>query len=355
MIKRLTAYTTSFWQQWLLHAFLIWSGLNLIDIFLYLNKRYMMPSDFASAHGAHVVLWQRFINHNINQAMGVFILFITLLTEANYHFVFRKRPLLYFAGSTCLAATFSFLFVVFFNRWNLDLQRSIVFDIQPISFIALYIVGYALFRNFIYIRIAEKEKKYEFSRAQLRTLQAGLHPHFFFNTLNNLYGTALQEKAERTAQSIEQLSAMMRYVMKKSREDFTSVAEEINFLQDYLELQQIRIPQRESICIQTQISYDNKPARIAPLLLMPFIENAFRYGISIDLNCFIHLRLVIANARLEMELENKKLPISSVENGTGTGIRDVSKRLELLYPNRHKLKISSESGIYKVWLQLELD
>lgn len=344
-----------FLLQWLLHAFVIWLGLNLLDALAYLYKTQLYGPYLINPDGSQVSLWQRFLSHNGLQAIGVVILFITLLTELTYQYVFIKRHLLFFICTCLVAGVVSSFFVVIFNGWKFGVDNSITFNaVEPAFLFALYAALYAVVRDFFYRRIALLEKKHEHSKAALQALKAGLHPHFFFNTLNSVYGTALQEKAILTAQSLEQVSDLMRYVMHEATQDFTSIAQEISFLEDYLQLQQLRIPPRENIDIKVDICYDGKPAQVAPLLLIPFVENAFKYGISLELPCYIYLQLRVENAKLEMVLENRLLPNQGFQKGEGSGIATAVERLKIIYPTTHQLEVKGQEGHFKVNLQIQL-
>lgn len=355
MAKLFLQAKLSFLSQWLLHAFVLWLGLTLLDALSYLYKLQLYGAYLTNPDGSQVSLWQRFLNHNSQQAIGVGILFISLLTELSYHYVFVKKPLLFFICTCLICGIVSSFFVVTFKEWKFGVDPSVPFNfIEPALLIALYTALYAVVRDFFYRRMELLEKNYEHSKAALQALKAGVHPHFFFNTLNSVYGTALQEKAILTAQSLEQLSEMMRYVMQEATEDFTTIAQEISFIEDYLQLQRLRIPQRDNIRIEVAISYDGKSALIAPLLLIPFVENAFKYGISLELPCYIYLHLKVADTTLEMVLENRLLPSHGFQKGEGTGIATAVERLKLIYPKAHQLEIKQQEDRFKVdlWIQL---
>ncbi|WP_157816016.1 sensor histidine kinase [Spirosoma pollinicola] len=191
------------------------------------------------------------------------------------------------------------------------------------------------------------------SQAELAALKAQLNPHFFFNTLNSLYGTALLEQATNTAQSIEQLANIMRYTLGEAQRDFTPVASELGFLQDYIQLQGLRLAQTDANRLQTHLVYDELPAQIAPLLLITFVENAFLYGVSTDLDYFIAIQLTIEKGQLDLVVENRLFP-QRTAYGLGTGIQNARKRLDLLYAGKYSLTAGPQADRFRVHLQMNL-
>ena len=192
------------------------------------------------------------------------------------------------------------------------------------------------------------------TQAELDALKAQVNPHFLFNSLNNIYGTAMLEESPRTAESIQQLSGIVRYVMEESRLQTTDVARELRFIDDYVELQRIRLPNQDTIDIRTTIDWDEKPAQIVPLLLNPLIENAFKYGISIQHPCFVHVNLRVQNGTLHLTTENSVLPRTELEKGTGLGLANVRQRLALAYPDKHKLTVEEKNNVFLVDLTINL-
>jgi len=192
----------------------------------------------------------------------------------------------------------------------------------------------------------EKEK----SQSELDLLRQQLNPHFFFNTLNNLYALSLQ-KSEKTSESILQLAELMRYTIYKGQEKSVSLDQELKYLEDYIHLQQIRLKNPLSLKFEKDIN--NPTIGIAPLLLIVFIENAFKHGIETAENsAFLNVSLICNDRELYFSCENSFDDENL--NLPGIGIVNLKRRLDLLYPNKHKLKLSSENHIFKAELKLEL-
>lgn len=193
----------------------------------------------------------------------------------------------------------------------------------------------------------EKEK----SQTELDLLKQQLNPHFFFNTLNNLYALSLQ-KSEKTSESILQLSELMRYTIYKGQEKTVKLSQELDYIEDYIQLQQIRL--RKTLHFEFDKQIENDQIDIAPLLLIVFIENAFKHGIEpAEHAATLNLSLITIDNSLSFTCENSFNP-EEIQETKGIGIDNLKKRLELLYPNRYTLHISSIGNIFKAKLKLQL-
>lgn len=196
------------------------------------------------------------------------------------------------------------------------------------------------------IMALEKEK----SETELALLKQQLNPHFFFNTLNNLYALSLTQ-SKQTPESILQLSELMRYVIYRAKEDKVAVQEEVKYIEDYIQLQQIRLKRSPDIQFTQDISPDTPP--VAPLLLIVLVENAFKHGIEpAEGNSTLHLHLSTTASSLRFSCTNSFEQFS--ETGAGIGLQNLERRLQLLYPGKHLLKTEKENHIFKAELELEL-
>jgi sensor histidine kinase YesM len=214
-----------------------------------------------------------------------------------------------------------------------------------------------LYSLIIDFRKHEKVKQaleHERNVAEIQALRAQINPHFLFNTLNNLYGTAIVEESPKTAEGIQQLARIMRHSVECSKSELIEIEQEIGFLHDYIEIQQMRISKRANINIDTLIDWDNQPAQITPLILMTFTENAFKYGISTGQESFIDIKLTIKDQELTFVCRNSIVTRTQIEKGTGMGIANTIKRLSLLYPNRHSIAINQTDTVYEVFLTMQL-
>ncbi|TKC12079.1 hypothetical protein FA048_00215 [Pedobacter polaris] len=186
--------------------------------------------------------------------------------------------------------------------------------------------------------------------SELTYLKAQLQPHFFFNTLNNIYGLALK-RDENTAPLVAKLAEMMRYILYKADEKLVSLKDEITFIQNYVEVENIRYRSAINIKFDAQGIDDN--SKISPLLLLPFIENAFKHGIEEEeKEGFVNI--IICKTEEELTLEVNNSIAKNKEKTGGIGLVNVKKRLEILYPEKHKLEIQNDEKIYQVSLTLEM-
>ena len=196
-----------------------------------------------------------------------------------------------------------------------------------------------------------KQNERERMNAEILYLKAKIDPHFLFNTLNSIYALAL-EKSDDTPTALVKLSGMMRYVFNEAKDTFVWMDKEINYISDYIALQNIRLGNTVDLIYNvTGISAGKK---IAPLVLIPFVENAFKYGVNPEEESKIQIDIAITTTRLTMMVVNKKVKIrkGSIAK-SGHGVTTTRERLELLYPKRHNLTISDNEKEFTVSLQID--
>jgi LytS/YehU family sensor histidine kinase len=190
-------------------------------------------------------------------------------------------------------------------------------------------------------------------QAELQLLKAQIHPHFLFNTLNNIYSFTLTGSPQ-AAGLVDKLSGMIDYITIEGEKSFVPVEKEIQLINDYIGLEKVRYGDRLDMQVEINGEYKNK--MIAPLLMIPFVENCFKHGASVMRGQqWISLSIHIKENQLDFNLSNSKPPQAiSTNNKKGIGLANVQKRLQLLYPGKHFLKIESASDIYIVQLQVRL-
>lgn len=333
--------------QGLLHGSIFFLVVELYGAWVhYRSGYYLYNSD-----GSLVTQWQRFINGAFYQGLFITLFLLAFLAEISYNRFFKTKKYPKYFITVVLSA---FFLEIALHGWQfLTKEVPGEWSYGRIFFVALYIFVYSLVRDFISGQILKKNRQIWRKEAEIKVLKAQVNPHFFFNTLNTIYGTALMENASRTAKCIEQLSGIMRHTIAGAGNDYTPLSEEAAFLEDYLQLQKMRIPHRENIRIETAISIDNPSLKIAPLLLLPFIENAFKYGISTEHPCKVKIVLGVKEKILRFQTENTWF--KDPPSGLGTGIENTRQRLDLIYPGRHRLTYGPAGHDYKVSLTLNLD
>lgn len=199
----------------------------------------------------------------------------------------------------------------------------------------------------------EQELMREKLQSELSFLRAQTNPHFLFNTLNNLYVLA-RKKSDKTPDAIMMLSKIMRFVLYECRAPRIAVADEAKVVQDYIELEKLRYNKRLSVDYQEEM--DDPLTPIAPLLLLPFVENSFKHGAgSTTGDVHILINITLAKKQLSFTVQNT-LDRDSEPNGDGNGIglRNVQRQLALLYPDQHLLKTTRENGHFTADLKIDL-
>lgn len=198
----------------------------------------------------------------------------------------------------------------------------------------------------------QRDLEQEKLRAELTALKHQVNPHFLFNVLNSLYGLAFRNDDEPTAEGIARLSQLMRYMLYESNDREVPLEREIDYLKNYISLQQLRLDEKTDVIFEVDGSVVGKS--IAPMLLIPFVENAFKYGISTAKSSFVHIFLETKEAFLRFEVKNSVHVIHSPpkEEYGGIGLKNVRKRLELLYPDQYLLRARPEGKMF--WVELTL-
>jgi hypothetical protein len=217
------------------------------------------------------------------------------------------------------------------------------------SWLELLFIYTFIYHLYIYYRrslTAEKAR----ADAELNILRSQIHPHFYFNTLHNLYGLAL-EKSPRTEEAILRLSDIMEYVIYDCRSDKVTLEKEIRFIQSYIQLEKLR--HGDDLQMQVEVDISHPDRLIAPLLLIPFVENAFKHGAEkLERDAYISIRVQLSENDLYFEVINRAPPGGDVPQGTG--LANVKKRLQYLYPGSHELATGWSEGRYIVKLSVRL-
>lgn len=298
---------------------------SVITLFLmatfYLNTLWIFPSYFGTDSRIHY-FW-------VSMAMIIIVSVVQVLVE-----VFLMGPFI-------------------------DLVRG-DFEI-PILFVAIrtlvwhslvYIISLVfLFQERLAQEMTYKKKLAEEKLdAELELLKNQIQPHFIFNALNNIYSLAYR-KAEETPESILKLSEMLRYVLEDNNRDKVQLREEVEYIENYISFKKMKSPHDENIV------FDYKDAdlsiRLAPMLIIPFIENSFKYSrIEEFPNAYIHIELATRDQQIIFKLKNSVPSGGGAKSGSGLGIKNVQKRLDILYPDKHELEIQQKKEFFKVELKL---
>ncbi len=205
--------------------------------------------------------------------------------------------------------------------------------------------------------IINRKRLTEAENANLKTeialLKSQVNPHFLFNALNNLYGLILENRNRQAADVTLKLSDLMRYLLESSKNERVSLQREINFMQDYLALEKIRLSQNTDI--KLEVSGLKTDILVAPLLFIPLIENTFKHGLhSLSPSGFAHFTIALQESEIYFEAKNSVGKNIIERRKSGVGLKNLRKRLELIYPNKHALEIENAGDIFMVTLYIKL-
>lgn len=298
---------------------------------------------------------------------GTFIPFSILLGWRSYHYLipsslataypfwwFVKRILLWF-----IIATFPLLLLGIMFTNNGENATALMFANFFFQIAITLPVSWFFFKRSQRgnEELFKLKKELGRSTANFDFLRSQINPHFLFNALNTIYGTAIEEKAVRTSEGIEKLGDMMRFMLQENMQEKISLAREIDYLNNYISLQRLRTDPNPAIRIESQIEQPTVPVQIAPMLIIPFVENAFKHGISFRETSYIRITLEIKGNTVYFDVYNSRHPRPENDpekNKSGIGLNNVKQRLKLLYPGKHELIIRETVKDFFVHLTLKL-
>ena len=188
---------------------------------------------------------------------------------------------------------------------------------------------------------------------ELNFLKAQINPHFLFNTLNNLFSISQKHKIDELSTGISELSNLMRYMLYESNSTFVSLKKEVDYIESFIEIQKLRYDENDFI-----INFDKKgnlaQVEIAPMILLPFVENAFKHGFSMDQSSIINMMVDVSDGNIQFKVVNKTFDNNGgTESASGIGLENVKRRLDLIYPKLHTLDISETADRFTVTLNIK--
>lgn len=263
----------------------------------------------------------------------------------------RKNKIRFFLFFFINAIVFSVISVFFINLFD---EKD--FNIKMfINFVGIMILTVAIGSVTKIARDSFTRRQQE-KEAKLQLLKGQLNPHFLFNTLNNLYGLSVL-KSDKLPSLMLKLSDLLRYSLYETKETFVSLAHEIIYLENYISLEKIRLEDKTEIVFNKTGNFSDK--KIAPMLLIVFVENAFKHLDTTNKSNTVKVEVNIKDNQLLFYCENtfdpNEIKNKSLETGkSGIGLQNAKKRLDLIYPNKHQLKISKNNENYLVNLNLNL-
>ena len=330
----------------------------------------------------HIFFWVVFffflviVGHTEGASLGmemanksIRIIFYVIIVYTNLNYLFPKflktNKLFTYLAFLVLLVVIATPIEVLLHYLFLESSNSFdeVFTLESNSkvFLGSFFVG---FSSSIYKIISDwmehQRERIDLQRqnltSELKYLKTQINPHFFFNTLNSLYALTLK-KSDKAPEIVLKLSEMMRYMLYESNERLIELNQEINYIKNYLELEKLR--HGEHIKVDLQINGDPTGLKIAPLLFIPFLENCFKHGIDHEINSgYVSILINIKDVELDLKVRNsypseRKDQLSNNKVG-GIGLTNVRRRLNILYPKRHKLEINKTDSEFIVTVNLQL-
>ena len=266
-------------------------------------------------------------------------------------YLFKHKHLLFIIFSTifvaiCIVLTRFLLSLDFNNGQNLSQSKLHLFPNYIWRFIIVFIVAFSF-------RFYQKMKQIEIEQivSELANLKAQINPHFLFNTLNGIYGLALT-KSDKTADYLSKLSSMMRYSLSETSTEKVPLEDEINYIKNYIDLQKIRLTETTSVNFNVIGQINSQ--QIPPLLFINFIENSFKYGVSNEVQTEIQIHLAVEENAISMYIKNDKVNQNAVSSSYEMGLKNVKRRLNLIFGNDYSLEFQNKEKTFEVNLKIHL-
>jgi two-component system, LytTR family, sensor kinase len=332
----------------------------------------------------HLIVWCCFLFYpfiiGVPLREGTFIKYLlntALLAAFFYTNAYVLIPRLLSKGKTALYFTFTLLIIAMIAAINFPFHRFFDFDYKPIAdnvnaykhsstsralrraarpfFSALFIfavsTSYKLLLDRFRMEREKKEIEKENLSSELSFLKSQVSPHFLFNTLNNIYSLSLNQSVS-ASDAILKLSQLLRYMLYESDVKQVRLDKEVEYLNNYIELQKMRVRGDVNISFITSGNLSEKV--IEPMLLIPFIENAFKHGINYSERSGVLIELSLSGNVLRLKVENDINTTKEKDEASGIGLYNVMRRLNLLYPGTHHLEIIEKADKYKVQMEISL-
>lgn len=248
-----------------------------------------------------------------------------------------------------------FLTIGYGYQENFPLTKSLIYILISVYLVVAIASAFSLLKYNYSAAAKNEELKNRILEAQLKLkdqelqyLKMQIHPHFLFNTLNTIYGLSLSNHIQ-TSEMILQLSELLDYILYQTKKPLVKLEDEINHIKNYIDLEKKRF--RDTLKIDFECDLIPPDMEIAPMLLLPFVENSFKHGRDSRGELQIHIKLKIHDGHLEFEISNSKSS-NMGEVSDGIGLQNIKRRLDILYPENHELKIENSEYRFKVDLKL---
>ena len=307
-----------------------------------------------------LLFWQQNPDANTRDILTWFILLgvSASVVYANLYilfpnYFFKRNYLVYLLLLVLTIGLGAFILWFIIPSANANFNLPLFQHFINLFFIVVITSSFKFFREYSRKQELLIKAENEQLKTELALLKSQVNPHFLFNTLNNLYGLITQNQNQQASDVTLKLADLMRYLLESSKTDLVNLNKEIQFIDDYLSLEKIRLSQKTDI--NFKVSGMNKELFVAPLLFIPLVENAFKHGLNkILADSFAHFSLSVQNNELFFEAINSVGKSTKNSEKSGTGLENLKKRLQLIYPQKHQLDIEQTSNQFKVILHIQL-
>ncbi|MFD1293953.1 sensor histidine kinase [Lutibacter holmesii] len=313
---------------------------------------------------------------NINRVVAHFWIplgFYAVIFYFNYfvlidRYLFVEKTLKFIAFNCLIIALFVFLKELIESTFFEELSRNFQVDkknqgppirmfiyIQSISYMAplLFAIAIKSTKRWVKIEAERKDAANVKLQSELQHLHYQLQPHFFFNSLNNIY-SLVDVMPEQAKTSIHGLGKLMRYMLYETNMELVPLSKEIDFMKKYTDLMKLRVS--DKTVVNYKFPSTDFGIKIAPLLFISLVENAFKHGVAANKESSIDINMTCENKTVFFTIENDNLPKKTNDkSGSGIGLQNLEKRLQLLYPKKHIFKTAIQDNRFKVTLQIETD
>jgi len=336
-------------SRWLQHL-LFWS----LSLYVLL-KNFQVSSELAATDYIYTGVFSMFLIATVYVNLMILIPRYFQIGKYGYYAAFLIVSIVTFSGAQILLFDQiiewvfpGYYLISYFDYW--DTMKYFVILIG-VSSLLHFSKSWFMYKE-SQARLSEVQK--EKVEAELNALKSQVNPHFLFNSLNSIYSMVLKQ-SPLAPQALIRLSDTMRYVIYESNQERVSLEKEIEFIRNYVALQQLRMSPKDRLSFEVNGELTDK--QIAPLLLIPIIENGFKYGIKGETEAsYIDMSIVVSDQQLTMTTINNLGSVDKVERkeASGTGLSNLKKRLDLIYPERHSLVIEPAESKFIVMLSIEL-
>ena len=323
----------------------------LVILFINFSFDIFYPSEYPASYYYWKVVSNSYFILSFYVAYGLLI--PVFIKKGKIIFKILKFIMVYFAFITIYIAYIKYLSENYYER---EVRSFYSYTLNAIYYSSLYIFMGAFFRlaiNGLQVIYQKSQLEKQNLKSELALLRSQINPHFLFNTLNNMHSFTHSDP-DKTAFSIIKLSEIMRYMLTESNSEKVLLEQEIEYIKSYMALQNLRFSEKEYV--KLKIEGDPGGIEVAPMIFIPFVENAFKHGDKKQKTPGIEVKLIFDKTNIYFEVKNiiRRIKSTDIEENNGFGLDNLERRLQLAYPDKYKLDIITDNNQYITKLNLDL-